>query len=407
MKRSRRNSRPARTLAAVLALAFAPACNGAPEPQSGLAIGVLLSYTGPLTANSINSDRALRMAIEAANTAGGVGGQPLRLLARDTGSDPSKVLQRAQELTNAGVALVIGPDTDDLVIGARAALQDRTIILPSFATSSDVLYKTPSWFVIGAPIGRMACELAAQLHADMRKHPVVIFNPSGYSASIAWTLTNTYGMPKYVLPANEIPSSATLSPIAKANADAYVLAAFPASAVSLFDALLAKGQLTDPSQWYLAPTLHSPVFLDLIPKGGLAGASGVAQGASPEGTAFRARFTERWQDEALDDAYPFYDAGALAALSLQRALVRGGEIPTGTALSPHLQAVTKKGGIEVHWFELGRGLELLRQGQEITYMGLSGQLEFDALGQTPGATTTWWTIDGSAFAARSGTSDCR
>jgi branched-chain amino acid transport system substrate-binding protein len=390
-----------------MALALAPGCGSAPaQDEGGVAIGVLLSYTGPLTANSINSDRALRMAIETANAGGGVGGHPIRLVARDTGSDPSKVLERANELMKANVALVIGPDTDDLAIGARAALQDRTIILPSFATSSDVLYRAPSWFVIGAPIGRMACELATQLHADGRKNPLVIFNPSGYSASLAWILSNTYGIPKYVLPANEIPSTATLAPLTKANADAYVLAAFPASAVSLFDALLAKGALTDPTHWYLSPILHSPVFLDLIPRGGLAGAQGVAQGASAEGTAFRARFAERWHDEALDDAYPFYDAGALAALSLQRALTRTRTIPTGTGLSPHLMQITKKGSTEVHWFELGRGLELLRQGQEITYVGLSGQLEFDAIGQTPGATTTWWTINGSDFAVRDGASNC-
>ena len=30
-------------------------------------------------------------------------------------------------------------------------------------------------------------------------------------------------------------------------------------------------------------------------------------------------FQARWQDEALDDAFPFYDAGAVAVLGLQRA----------------------------------------------------------------------------------------
>lgn len=391
-----------------LALALAPACGSSPEPDDSIAIGLLLSYTGHLTVDSINSERALLMAVEIANQAGGVGGRPLRVVARDTGSNPSLVRGRAQELVDAGAALVIGPDTDDLTIAARAVLDQRTIILPSFATSANVvLYKARSWFVIGAPIGRMACELEAQVRADGRTTPMLIFNPSGYSAGIAWTLTNTYGYGRFVLPADKSPTTADLLPILRSHADAFVLAATPSSAVPLVYALLANGALSDPTRLYLSPTLHSPVFLDLVPKDGLAGARGVSQGTAADGPAFRTAFAHRWQDDALDDAYPFYDAGALAALALQRALVRQGAIPGGTGLTEHIIAVTHRGGTPIHWNELGRGLERLRAGEEVTYLGLSGELEFDSLGQTPGSTTKWWTIGPAGFTDRAGTSDCR
>jgi ABC-type branched-subunit amino acid transport system substrate-binding protein len=336
-----------------------------------------------------------------------VGGRPLRTIGRDTASDPRNAPARARELIDEGAALIIGPDTDDLAIAAREVLEDRTIILPSFATSSDVLYKARSWFVIGAPIGRMACELAAQLRADGRRNPLIILNPTGYSASIAWTLTNQYGFQRYVLPASTVPTFADVLPITSSRADAFVLAATPSSAVPLVYALLANAALADPTQWYLSPTLHSPVFLDLIPKGGMAGARGVSQGTAAEGPHFRTRFAERWHDEPLDDAYPFYDAGAVAALSLQRALTQQGTIPGGTGLSEHLIAVTRPGGTPIHWNDLALGLALLRQKQEVTYLGLSGELEFDALGQTPGATTSWWTIGPEGFAPREASSECR
>jgi len=407
MRRSRPIAERGRALVLGL-LALAAACDSAPaNPGGEITIGLLLSYKGHFTADSINSERALLMAVEAANAAGGVGGRPLRTIGRDTGSDPSSVTARARELVDAGVSLIIGPDADDLAVAARQVLEDRTIILPSFATSSDVLYKALSWFVIGAPIARMACELAAQLRADGRQKPHVIFNPTGYSASIAWTLTNQYGFPRYVLPSSTLPTFADVVSITSTRADAFVLAATPSSAVPLVYALLANGALTDPTQWYLSPTLHSPGFLDLIPKGGMAGARGVSQGTAAEGPDFRARFVARWHDDALDDAYPFYDAGALAALSLQRALTQKGSIPGGTGLSEHLIAVTRAGGTPIHWNELDRGLALLRQRQEVTYLGLSGQLEFDALGQTPGATTSWWTIGPDGFAPREGGSECR
>ena len=400
-------SRTADCLLVALTLGAA-SCGSDAEPAADvISVGVLLSYTGHLTADSINSERALLMAIEAANQAGGVGGRPLRMVARDTGSDPGKVGERARELVDAGVAVVIGPDAEDLAIAARGTLDDRTIILPSFATSQDVLFKARSWFVIGAPIARMACELQAQLRADGRQKPLIIFNPSGYSAGIAWTLTNTYGYGRYVLSTNKAPTTADVKPILSTSADAFVLAATPSSAGPLIYALLANGALTDPTRWYLSPTLHSPVFLDLIPHGGMAGAHGVSQGSAAEAASFRDSFAARWHDRALDDAYPFYDAGALAVLGLQRALAHDGAIPTGTGLSPHLMAVTRAGGTPIHWNELGQGLERLRAGQEITYLGLSGELAFDALGQTPGATTTWWTIGPDGFVERQGQSNCQ
>ena len=54
----------------------------------------MLSYTGYLAANSINSERALLMAIEAANAAGGIDQRRVEVLARDTRSDPRKVIVR-------------------------------------------------------------------------------------------------------------------------------------------------------------------------------------------------------------------------------------------------------------------------------------------------------------------------
>jgi branched-chain amino acid transport system substrate-binding protein len=382
-------------------------CMSSPEPpQGGIPIGVFLSYTGYLAADSINSERALLMAIEAANEAGGVNGQPLRIVARDTGSDPGLALTRTHELVDAGVALVIGPDTSDLAIASRGTLSDRTVILPSFATS-DVPFKSNSWFIFGASVGRIACELVTQLRADGRKNPLLIINPTGYNSSLAWILSTSYGLPKFVLPTSASPSSNAVTAVTASTADAFVLAAFPPSAISFVYALLAHAAITDPTRWYLSPTLHSPLFLNSIPKGAMYGARGVSQGSVSEVADFQARFAARWADQPLDDAYPFYDAGAVAALSLQRALSREGAVPTGNGLSKHVIAVTRDGATPIRWNELDRGLERLRAGEEITYLGLAGQLEFDSLGLSVGAITNWWTVGADGFADRARVSECK
>jgi hypothetical protein len=139
----------------------------------------------------------------------------------------------------------------------------------------------------------------------------------------------------------------------------------------------------------------------------LAGAHGVAAGPlDGRAAAFAARYRARWDDVPFDDAYAFYDAAAVAALALQRGAIRTGAVPAGTALVPDLVAVTRPGATEVGWEEIGRGLALLRQGQEITYRGLTGPLAFDTLGQSAGVRTYWWDVTADGIADSPSRSHC-
>jgi ABC-type branched-subunit amino acid transport system substrate-binding protein len=394
--------------ALVSVLGGVPGC-GTPPTDDSIKIGLLLSYTGFLAANSVNSERALLMALEAANQAGGIDRRRVEVMARDTRSDPRRVTAPTRELLEANTAVMIGPDSTDVVTMVRDLLKDRTVLLPSYATASDVEWKPGSWFVMGAGLVRVACELVTQYKADGRANAIQIINPSGYNSSLSWELSNHYGLPKLVLASDEASTAETVRPLTRAlvNADAYLLAASPETASSLIYALAAVGALNEPDRWYLSPTLHTPAFLDSIPKGILAGARGVSSGTVAGAADFRAQFTARWQDSPLDDAYPFYDAGAIAVLAIQRALRDEKAIPEGVGMSKHLIAVTRAGGNAVQWNEIGKGLELLRQGQEIEYFGLTGQLQFDESGQTQTASTKWWTIGDEGFQDVPHASDCQ
>jgi ABC-type branched-subunit amino acid transport system substrate-binding protein len=389
---------------ALLALALVSGCEEQAQDDT-IRIGVILSYTGYLAASSINSERAL-LAIEAANEAGGVGKKKLRMLTRDTRSNPTKAIESTRQLIEADPAIIIGPDTTDLITQVGPMLQERTMILPSLNTSSDVRWKSNYWFVMGPSLGRVACELVAQIRKDGRTRPLVVGNPSGYNSELAWDLGNRYGMSKTVLAGSGPADPGLLGQLLSGDADAFVLAAFPSSASNLVYALAAINGLPDATRWYLSPVLHTPAFLDSIPRGLLVGARGVSPGTVAGAGDFRVAFQARWQDTPLDDAFPFYDAGAVAILALQRALAREGAIPTGPALAPHVIAVTRSGGMAVRWNELGQGLQRLRDGQEVEYFGLSGQLQFDVNGKTRSASTTWWNIADGSFESVPQQSEC-
>jgi branched-chain amino acid transport system substrate-binding protein len=61
-------------------------------------IGWVPSLTGALATAAIGFDHGVRFAVEEANKAGGIAGRPIELVSRDTGSDPTKAVNFAQQL---------------------------------------------------------------------------------------------------------------------------------------------------------------------------------------------------------------------------------------------------------------------------------------------------------------------
>jgi ABC-type branched-subunit amino acid transport system substrate-binding protein len=401
-----RTHRPTFLLMAATLFAVGAGCGEPSGTSRTIPIGLLLSYSGDLAASGGNSERAVLMVIEAANQAGGIDGRAIEVVARNIPSDPRKADARAQALVDAGAVVVIGPDRSETLSQVQPILQERTVILPSFATFDYIQYKPDSWFVMGPGPLRFACELLSQAAANGFGKAIHIVSNDSYSSALSFVFSNIYYLPKFVLS-----SSATLETVrsltrALEGFEAFVLAASPVAASSLIYALVAAGELGDPKRWYLAPTLHTPVFLQSIPRRAMLGAGGVSPGTVAGASAFRARFLTRWEEEPLDDAYSFYDAGAVAVLAIQRALRHEGDIRPGTGLARHLIAVTNPGGQPVGWDEIDRGLELLRQGHEVEYIGVNGSIHFDAAGQSKVAITKWWTIGEEGFVDVPRRTDC-
>lgn len=73
-------------------------------------IGVLLPKSGPVAALGIQQEIAMNIALEEINSAGGVGGIPLRLIVYDTAGDKNQAISTMQKLINLDKVLAImGP----------------------------------------------------------------------------------------------------------------------------------------------------------------------------------------------------------------------------------------------------------------------------------------------------------
>src|SRR4051812_36024984 len=93
------------------------ACSSGEGQAEGIPIGALLPFTGELAASGTTLERAVLMAMDSINAVGGVAGQPLRLVSRDTHSTLDRGLAAGGELVDGEqVFAVIGPEDSGLAV---------------------------------------------------------------------------------------------------------------------------------------------------------------------------------------------------------------------------------------------------------------------------------------------------
>lgn len=101
--------------AALLLLASATGCGagvtgGQTASDKTVTIGWISSLTGPLSSAAVAENRGVKYAVDQINAHGGIGGQQVRLVTRDSQGDPTKAVSAANELTQKDhVDFVIGP----------------------------------------------------------------------------------------------------------------------------------------------------------------------------------------------------------------------------------------------------------------------------------------------------------
>ncbi len=83
-----------------------------PAPLEPVKVGVIGSTSGALATFGVALQDAIVLAAESVNAAGGVfDGRPIELVITDSASDPPTAATQAQELIDAGVVAIVGPET--------------------------------------------------------------------------------------------------------------------------------------------------------------------------------------------------------------------------------------------------------------------------------------------------------
>ena len=376
---------------------FAAACGGPDEPTR---IGVIFDHTGDLSDFGPNMRNAADLSAALINDAGGILGAPLEAVHRDGATQPQISTDAANALVKtAGVQAIVGPvaSSSTLAVAQAVTIPNRILHISPAATSpamtiledDDFVYRVRvSDNVQGVVLARLARELGYDTAAT-----IYINNPYGEGlANVFRDNFNELGGQVTAMVPQESGQPTYLSEVENAvkdNLDVLIAVAYPQS-TEIFVREASEGDYIDTFMFVSA--VRSQEMFDAINSDVLEGSYGTAPG-TPQSDATEAflRLYEEKYGETVDIPLvgEAFDAFTLAALALEKA----GEYD-GAAARSALRDVSNPPGVKVGPGDIAKALELIRDGQDIDYEGVTGSQNFDENGDVLNAIEIWQVQNG-------------
>ena len=127
-------------------LAAACLMTAAPVLADNIKLGALLAVTGPASFLGGPEARTLEMLVEETNANGGINGNKVELLLRDTAGNPEKAISFAKQLIEEDKVLaVIGPSSSGETMAVKKLFEDAKTPLVSCAAAEVIVNPLASW----------------------------------------------------------------------------------------------------------------------------------------------------------------------------------------------------------------------------------------------------------------------
>jgi branched-chain amino acid transport system substrate-binding protein len=396
-------------LAAVGLWAAAPPHEAAAQQQQQcpVRLGGVLSLTGSMGPTGRGIADTAQMAVEHLNAAGGVQGCQIEFLLRDDQNQPSVGVDAAKNLVDVSqVPAIIGsissgvtmPILTSVTVPGHVTLVSCCSTAPNFTQLAQAGQTQGYWFRT-LPTGIVQAATAAKIATDRGwRKTVVLYVNTDFGVNQARDFQRIVqrmgGSAVAIIPFNENQPSyrAEVTQALATDNDSMFLVGFPQDSATLMREWLSNGGTQN---LVLNNALRNDEFVRNVGARFLNRSCGFdnAQVEGPSVDAFNAAFQQRFNHPPNGPGlHTVYDAVVVTALAMQ-----AGPAPvTGTTIRDNIRRVTGGDGtVVIPGVEgLRAGLNLLRQGQRIRYVGATGPIEFDANGDVGGPALIWCVRDG-------------
>lgn len=378
------------------------------ESQTGgneVPMGLMMPLSGDLAAISTPMVNGGELAATEINEAGGIlENREVNLIQKDTETDPTVTPNVAQQLIKVnGAEVIVGPAGS----GQAKAILETTIpnevvqIGPSNTSAFFTTYDDNGYYF-------RTC-LSDTLQAPAMTELALSEN---YDTASTLSVNNAYGtgfeeafIPEFEDRDGEIvntvlfdeDASSFKTEIGEANEgdpDVIILTGYHKNGATILKQAYEMG-IMENTDWLLVEGLEDKYVVQNAGKtdeneyiaDGIKGTTPITTFGPGEET-FKERYNQEFEGSPGIYSAMTYDAVALAALATQEAGAY-----EGSEIKDYMKSVANPPGEEVS--DLGEAIELLKQGEEINYQGVSSKLTFDDVGDVEtGAFQTWWFENG-------------
>ena len=371
------------------------------DPDDAVTIGLLLPFTGSSAATGSNFERAVLMAAERVNDAGGVQGKLIRIVARDTHSEVGRSRTSVRELISEGAVAVIGPESPEIASAIREELNEAEVPLISpligQGDEADLDCAFP-WYRLAPSANALGESLANQLSAKGIDEIAILYGSGDYSTAFRRAVKEKFEvlvlggtvLVERALDEDASSHAREIEAVLDVDPQAIVLATSAQTGALVFTEANFLG--VGDAEWALSPLLKTPLFLQNINTEQAEGALGVAPKIFDTSSEYPRAFADRWLgDKPLEGAYFYYDAMNLLTVAL--GLVEDIEAFSYEELTEAVVRASSSRGLNIGWDDIEDGLQHLEEGTEVHYSGLTGPILLQECGNRRSGVTRAWSIE--------------
>ena len=375
----------------------APTTTAAPAPASDpLILASLMPLSGDLASLGPGIALGAALAVEQINAAGGINGQPVQLIEGDSGCDGAVALTSLNDVIAQGAQGVMGAACSgtSLAILDTAIAAEVVMVSPSNTSPQFTKIDKKGFYARTAPSDLLQGDVLASLLVDDGVQTVsIISRADSYGRGLAEATAAAFeaagGTVKTIVyhatDASEFTSEVTAVGIGAPDSIVGIL--FPETGCGVLQPAFEQGLLDTP--WYMTDGVKDAGLASLCGLGtALDGFKGTAPGsaAGEAKDAFEAAYAEVSADGSPTFIFApqAYDAVMLMAISAAANGVTGPEIASGLVAA-------SSGGEKCIGVAC---IALAADGVDVDYVGASGEIELNAVGDTTAATYDIWTTEG-------------
>ncbi len=370
------------------------------NPDDAVTIGLLLPFTGSSAATASNFERAVLLAAERVNDAGGVQGKLIRVVARDTHSEKRRSVESVRELVDEGAVAVIGPESPEIAAAIREELNDAEVPLvsPLVGAGEEVELDCDfPWYRLAPSAQALGENLANDLASEGISEVAILYGTDEYNGAFRMAFRDKFRgalLGGTVLAEEALVEGASsyaeeISAVLDTRPEAIVLSTSAQTGAVVFTEASFLG--VRDAQWAFSPLLKTPLFLQNIDVDEAEGAVGIAPKIFEQSNEFSEFFADRWLgDEPLEGAYFYYDAVNL--LTVAFGLIEDIDDFSYQDLKEAIVQASSSRGVSAGWDEIEQGLSRLEDGIDVNYSGLTGPILLQECGNRRSGVTQGWTV---------------